>query len=251
MGWGDSASVVVLENFTAPVFSGKHYHQHILACNLASFIIVQCWLNAYGAFLRYLERVVVFQGSITHGGQGRENLKSFWHKLTRILLNMKNITWAGFGMFSSWPRGHGGGNMPGRQDYHLGELGSALPASVLVRVCPYILCSPPRLVAGTWVGSASAHRPSMEPRDGTKKVDQKLGLGLFGSFFPHFHFGVRAGGVGSRLTAGLALPDEREHCHRGEEHPRLDWIGFTTFTWRAGRVLTSPRQHSTGSRLRL
>lgn len=39
-GVGDRASVVVLENFPAPVFSGKHYHQHILACNLASFIIV-------------------------------------------------------------------------------------------------------------------------------------------------------------------------------------------------------------------
>lgn len=37
---GNGASVVVLENFTAPVFSGKHYHQHILACNFASFIIV-------------------------------------------------------------------------------------------------------------------------------------------------------------------------------------------------------------------
>lgn len=79
MGWGDSASVVVLENFTAPVFSGKHYHQHILACHLASFIIVECRLNAYSAFLRYLERVVVFQGSITHGGQGKENLERFWH----------------------------------------------------------------------------------------------------------------------------------------------------------------------------
>lgn len=79
VGWGDSASAVVLENCTAPVFSGKHYHQHILACNLASFIILQRWLHAYGAFLRYLERAVVFQGSISHGGQGRENPESFWH----------------------------------------------------------------------------------------------------------------------------------------------------------------------------
>lgn len=78
-GPGDSASAVVLENFPASVFSGKHYHQHILACNLASFIIIECWLNAYGAFLRYSERVVVFQGSITHGGQGRENPERFWH----------------------------------------------------------------------------------------------------------------------------------------------------------------------------
>lgn len=78
-GWGHSASAVVLENFTAPVFSGKHYHRHILACNLASFIILECWLNAYGAFLRYLERAVVSQGSISHGGQGRENPESFWH----------------------------------------------------------------------------------------------------------------------------------------------------------------------------
>lgn len=88
-GGGNGASVVMLENFTAPVFSGKHYHQHILACNFTSFIIVQHWLSAYGAFLRYLERVVVFQGNITHRGQGRENPGSFWHKLSQILLTMK------------------------------------------------------------------------------------------------------------------------------------------------------------------
>lgn len=79
VGWGHNASTVVLENLAAPVFSGKHYHQHILACNLASFIILQCWLNAYGAFLSYLERAVVSQGSISHGGQGRENPERFWH----------------------------------------------------------------------------------------------------------------------------------------------------------------------------
>lgn len=32
-GQGDVAAAV-LENLTAPVFGGKHYHQHILACNL-------------------------------------------------------------------------------------------------------------------------------------------------------------------------------------------------------------------------
>lgn len=37
---GNGAAVVVLENLTAPVFSGKHYHhQHILACNLPHLLL--------------------------------------------------------------------------------------------------------------------------------------------------------------------------------------------------------------------
>lgn len=45
--------------------------------------------------------------------RGGRILKDFG---TRILLNVKNITWAGFSMISSWPRGPGEGNVPSRQD---------------------------------------------------------------------------------------------------------------------------------------
>lgn len=72
-------------------------------------------LNAYGAFLRYLKRVVVFLGNITHGGQGRENPESFWHKLSQILLNVKNATRAGFNRRSAaWERAPQAGLALGR-----------------------------------------------------------------------------------------------------------------------------------------
>lgn len=76
------------------------------------------------------------------GEQGREDPESFWHKLSQILLNVKNRTRAGFDMSPAWPGGYGEGNMPNRQDYHSGDLGSAFPANLLVGVCSYILCFP-------------------------------------------------------------------------------------------------------------
>jgi len=132
-GGGNGARVVMLEKFTAPVFSGKHYHRHILVCSFASFIIVWRWLSAYGAVLRYFKRVVVCQGNIIHGGRGRENPESFWHKPSQILLNMKNIARAGFNMSSARPGGGGEGNMASGQDYHSGERGSGSPCQPACR----------------------------------------------------------------------------------------------------------------------
>lgn len=134
---------------------------------------------------------MVFQGNITHGGQGRENPERFWHKLSQILLNMKNITCAGFNMSPACPEGCREGNMPSRQDYHSADLGSAFPANLLPRGCLYILCLPvwvqtitvcirqmlPNTCSCLISDSFSGYRSWMKPTDANTKVDQKLGLG--------------------------------------------------------------------------
>lgn len=181
---------------------------------------------------------MVFQGNITHGGQGRENPESFWHKLSQILLNMKNITCASFNMSSAWSRGYGEGNMPNRQDYHSGDPGSALHANLLVRVCSYIPCFPGWVQTTTFCsrqmlpntcsylisGSFSGYRSWVKPSDTTKKADQKCGWGLFGGGGV---LGVCATEMGSQLISLLgdpprwcAIAEVREDC-QGERPKAL------------------------------
>lgn len=95
---------------------------------------------------------------------------------TQILLNMKNITWAGFSMIPYGPEATGKGICPaGRisswESRALLSCQRACPC-LSVRVCPYILCSPPcseqARVQGSTSHTETAWSPEMAPKAGSE-----------------------------------------------------------------------------------